>query len=433
MYKDDPMKTYMQDIREYPLINREEEIRLAARIKRGDDSANKKLTVSNLRLVVKIMHDFKGKGLPMLDLISEGNIGLMRAVEKFDPSKGAKFSSYAAWWIKQSMRRALNDTSRIIRIPVASHGKIRKIKTIKENLENLIGREPTNEEIANETDLSKKVVSRLRNSTFTMISLQTPISREDPDIHGTTVEDIIPSKGKSPDKIVADNEIINNLKIVLNYGNHNNGNRKREKEKNDLDEREKDILVQRYGLNGNKPRTLEETSKGYKITRERVRQIQGEALEKLKIIIEKESSEGYENGNGKTSRDKPQTQKGILEIFIESYLRRQGNVDLISRDCECSPSKMYSIEREARKNEETSKKLDEASDEYISQKERSINRKRRFQKEDEIVTKSYLKNGGDYLKIKEETSLSVKNIYRIEKRIRRNSDMSIRLNRIKSY
>ncbi len=126
--KTDTMKVYMQEIGQIPLVTREEEVDLAADIAKGSAAARHKLIQSNLRLVVKIAHDFKGLGLPLVDLISEGNIGLMKAVEKFDPSKGAKFSSYAAWWIKQSMRRALSNQSRTIRIPVQSAGKINKIK-----------------------------------------------------------------------------------------------------------------------------------------------------------------------------------------------------------------------------------------------------------------------------------------------------------------
>jgi len=151
----DTMKLYMERIGQYSLVTRQEEIELAAEIDKGSEEARQKLIRSNLRLVVKIAHDFKGRGLPLLDLISEGNIGLVRAVEKFDPSKGAKLSSYAAWWIKQAMRRALANQSRTIRVPVQSASKIGKIQTAQTALRDRHQREPTDAEIAEEAQESK--------------------------------------------------------------------------------------------------------------------------------------------------------------------------------------------------------------------------------------------------------------------------------------
>ena len=263
----DTMKLYMQNIGQYPLVTPQEEIVLAKKIKAGDEEARSRLIRSNLRLVVKIAHDFKGLGLPLLDLISEGNIGLMRAVDKFDPSKGAKLSSYAAWWIKQSMRRALSNQSRIIRIPTQSGQNLSKLKNARVKLVEKLGREPTDKELSEETKLPERTVTALRLAQITTISLHDPIQ------HGEDGEfrDIIPDeKSTSPDALVRDEETLRNmLKLV-----------------DTLDERERNILTLRFGLNGEEPKTLEEVSQSIGRTRERVRQIQNYALEKLRKKLE---------------------------------------------------------------------------------------------------------------------------------------------------
>ena len=265
----DTMKLYMQNIGQYSLVTPDEEVELAARIAIGEDEARAKLIRSNLRLVVKIAHDFKGLGLPLLDLISEGNIGLMRAVEKFDPSKGAKLSSYAAWWIKQSMRRALANQARTIRIPVQSASKIGKIQAARTRMLEKLGREPTDKEIAGEVNLTERTVTGLRLGKTTTISLHDPIQ------HGEDGEfrDIIPDdKTTSPDEIVQDEETLQHMLRLTDR----------------LDERERTILTLRFGLNGERPRTLEEVSQTIGRTRERVRQIQNQALEKLRAMIEED-------------------------------------------------------------------------------------------------------------------------------------------------
>ncbi len=271
--KNDTMKVYMQDIGQISLVTKQEEVELAAKI-HGDDPVAREegratLIKANLRLVVKIAHDFKGLGLPLLDLISEGNIGLMRAVEKFDPAKGAKFSSYAAWWIKQSMRRALANQSRTIRIPVQSAGKINKIKTARLKLSEKLGREPTDAEIATFLEFSERTVAGLRLADLRTFSLHDPIQQgEDGEF-----QDIIPDKGAStPDRILGDLESISRLKVLLK----------------DLDDRERMILVMRFGLNGSTPKTLEEVSQEIGRTRERVRQIQNQALAKLRGLLSDE-------------------------------------------------------------------------------------------------------------------------------------------------
>jgi len=265
----DTMKLYMQNIGQYSLVTRMEEVDLAARIANGDAEARSKLIRSNLRLVVKIAHDFKGLGLPLLDLISEGNIGLMRAVEKFDPAKGAKLSSYAAWWIKQSMRRALANQARTIRIPVQSASKISKIQAARTRLAEQLGRDPTDKEISKEVNLTERTVTGLRLGKTTTISLHDPIQ------HGEDGEfrDIIPDeKTTAPNDIVEDQETLHHMLSLTSR----------------LDDRERAILKLRFGLNSERPRTLEEVSQIIGRTRERVRQIQNQALEKLRIMIEQD-------------------------------------------------------------------------------------------------------------------------------------------------
>ena len=272
--KNDTMKVYMQDIGQISLVTKEEEVELAAMIHGDDpvahDKARAKLIQANLRLVVKIAHDFKGLGLPLLDLISEGNIGLMRAVEKFDPAKGAKFSSYAAWWIKQSMRRALANQSRTIRIPVQSAGKINKIKSARIKLTEQLDREPTDAEIAEFLEFSERTVTGLKLADLRTFSLHDPIQQgEDGEF-----QDIIPDQGAlTPDRLLGDTESISRLRHLLK----------------DLDEREIMILNMRFGMDGSRPKTLEEVSQEIGRTRERVRQIQNQALSKLRALLADES------------------------------------------------------------------------------------------------------------------------------------------------
>ena len=276
--KNDTMKVYMGEIAQIPLVNKKEEQELSEAIHSTDparyEAARTTLIKANLRLVVKIAHDFKGLGLPLLDLISEGNIGLMRAVEKFDPAKGAKFSSYAAWWIKQSMRRALANQSRTIRIPVQSAGKINKIKTVRMKLAEELGRDPSDAEIAEHLDFSERTVSGLRLADLRTISLHDPIQQGEEG----EFQDIIPDRhAMTPDQIIGDIESVFRLMDLLDK----------------LEERERKILEMRFGLRGGKTLTLEEVSQQIGRTRERVRQIQNQALAKLKQLLMDEA--GYSN------------------------------------------------------------------------------------------------------------------------------------------
>ncbi len=267
----DTMKQYMQSIGQYKLVTTAEEAVLAKRIAQGDNEARETLIRSNLRLVVKIAHDFKGLGLPLLDLISEGNIGLMRAVEKFDPTKGAKLSSYAAWWIKQSMRRALANQARTIRIPVQSASKIGKIQNAKNKLTQQLGREPTDKEIATEVNLTERTVTGLRQGKTSTISLFDPIQNG---AEGEFKDIIADEKSIAPDDIARDDETLNTMNKLVKQ----------------LPERERVILKLRFGLDGEKPKTLEEVSRSIGRTRERVRQIQNQALETLRAAIEEQKS-----------------------------------------------------------------------------------------------------------------------------------------------
>ena len=265
----DTMKLYMERIGQFRLITPEEEADLAIKIAEGDQAAREALISSNLRLVVKISHDFKGLGLPLQDLIAEGNIGLMRAVEKFDPTKGAKLSSYAAWWIKQAMRRALANQARTIRIPVQSASKMSKIQTAKTKLTQKLGREPTDQEVAKEINLTERTVAGLRQGRPLTISIFDPIQTG----ADGEFQDIIPDeKSGFPDDIVQDEEMLERMRDLTEK----------------LEEREKIILNLRFGLQGDKPKTLEEVSRAIGRTRERVRQIQNQALRKLRALLEEE-------------------------------------------------------------------------------------------------------------------------------------------------
>ncbi len=268
--KTDSMKLYMNEVGQIPLISPEQEKVLAAQIHGENralhDEACATLIKANLRLVVKIAHDFKGFGLPLCDLISEGNLGLVRAVEKFDPAKGAKFSSYAAWWIKQSMRRALANQASVIRIPVQSAGKINKIKLANMKLTEQLGRAPTDNELADNLSLSERTVAALRLSDLKTISLHAPIQQGE----DGSFEDVISDRNAMmPDRIVGDEESVQRLFSLLG----------------ELDARERQIIQLRFGLDGRRPKTLEEVSQMIHRTRERVRQLQNQALAKLRAKL----------------------------------------------------------------------------------------------------------------------------------------------------
>jgi RNA polymerase primary sigma factor len=262
------IKIYLREIGQIPLLTPDDEIRLAAKIKKGDKEARSLMIRSNLRLVVKIAHDYSNLGLPLLDLISEGNIGLMKAVERFDPKKGGKLSTYAAWWIKQSIKRALANQSKTIRLPVHLVDKISKMRRVSLQMSEELGREPTDDELAEEIGISSAKVSQLKTVAIRPASLDAPISDDDSTEFGEIVGDM---DALTPFELLRDENLRSEVGDLLTV----------------LDEREKKIIFSRFGLDGGKPKTLEEVGKKFGVTRERIRQLQNIALLKLRRALQK--------------------------------------------------------------------------------------------------------------------------------------------------
>ncbi len=265
---DSGIKIYLREIGQIPLLTIQDEIDLAARIKKGDEAARVIMIRANLRLVVKIAHDYANLGLPLLDLISEGNIGLMKAVERFDPAKGGKLSTYAAWWIKQSIKRALANQSKTIRLPVHLVDKIAKMRRVSLQMSEELGREPTDDELAEEVGISSAKVSQLKTAAIRPASLDAPIGDDDSTEFGEIVGD---SDAANPFELLRDKNMRNELDGLLAV----------------LDEREKKIIFSRFGLDGGRARTLEEVGRKFGVTRERIRQLQNIALHKLRRALDK--------------------------------------------------------------------------------------------------------------------------------------------------
>jgi len=263
------IKIYLREIGQIPLLTPKDEVRLAARIKKGDRQARAQMIKANLRLVVKIAHDYSNFGLPLLDLISEGNIGLMKAVERFDPKKGGKLSTYAAWWIKQSIKRALANQAKTIRLPVHLVDKISKMKRAGHKLSEKLGREPTDQELADVLGVSRAKVAQLRTISIRPASLDAPIGDDDATEFSEIVGD---DAALTPFELLRDKTLRQEVRDILE----------------ELEPREAEILTLRFGLDGNKPKTLEEVGKKFKVTRERVRQIQNIALTKLRRVMDKQ-------------------------------------------------------------------------------------------------------------------------------------------------
>ena len=263
------IKIYLREIGQIPLLTPKDEIRLAARIKKGDKQARAQMIKANLRLVVKIAHDYSNFGLPLLDLISEGNIGLMKAVERFDPKKGGKLSTYAAWWIKQSIKRALANQAKTIRLPVHLVDKISKMKRAGHKLSEKLGREPTDQELADLLGLTRQKVAQLRTISIRPASLDAPIGDDD----ATEFSEIVGDEAAlTPFELLRDKTLRQEVRDILE----------------ELEPREAEILTMRFGLDGGKPKTLEDVGRKFKVTRERVRQIQNIALTKLRRVMEKQ-------------------------------------------------------------------------------------------------------------------------------------------------
>ena len=260
---DEPVRMYFKEIGKVPLLTADEERDLAIRIEQGDEEAKKKLCESNLRLVVSIARRYLNRGLSFLDLIQEGNLGLIKAVEKFDYTKGYKFSTYATWWIRQAITRSIADQARTIRIPVHMVETINKLIRISRQLLQEYGREPTSEEIAKEMGISVEKVREIKKISQDPVSLETPIGEEE-DSH---LGDFIPDEDiPSPVDAAAYSMLQKQLREVLDT----------------LSEREKKVLILRFGLDDGRPRTLEEVGREFNVTRERIRQIEAKALRKLR-------------------------------------------------------------------------------------------------------------------------------------------------------
>ena len=265
---DTAIRLYLREIGQVKLLTPDEEIQLAARIKKGDKKAREHMIKANLRLVVKIARDYEGIGLPLLDLISEGNIGLMKAVERFDPAKGGNLSTYGSWWIKQSIKRALANQSKTIRLPVHLVDKISKMRRTAMKLQEELGHEPTDEELADEMGMTAARVRQMRMAAVRPASLDAPIGDDDSNNFSDVVED---ENATSPYDNLEDKTVVNMLQDMVKH----------------LDEREATILRYRFGLDGGMEKTLEEVGEKFGVTRERVRQIQNLALKKLRKMIEK--------------------------------------------------------------------------------------------------------------------------------------------------
>jgi RNA polymerase primary sigma factor len=260
---DSSMRIYLSEIGKVDLLTPEQEVELAERIQKGDEEARSLMIRANLRLVVKIAHDYANLGLPLLDLIAEGNVGLMTAVERFDPAKGAKLSTYAAWWIKQSIKRALANTGKTIRLPVHLGEKISRIRRVAMQMTEELGREPTDDELADETGIQRKKLMVLKTAGLRPSSLDAPLTEGEVTSLGEIVED---AEARTPFEILLDKDNHGEVGDLLKV----------------LDDRERKIINARFGLTGGKPKTLEELGEQFKLTRERIRQLQNIALMKMR-------------------------------------------------------------------------------------------------------------------------------------------------------
>jgi RNA polymerase primary sigma factor len=263
----DSLQLFLKDIGKVPLLTAAQEVELAKRIERGDHRAKQGMIAANLRLVVSIAKNYRNQGLPFLDLIQEGTIGLVRAAEKFDYRRGFKFSTYATWWIRQAVARALADKSRTIRMPVHVVEKLNKIGRVERKLVGELGREPTSEEIALELELDVAEVEQIRRSAQAPVSLEKPVGDDEESEFGHFLAD---ETASAPDEAADTTMRKETLRSILGA----------------LSARERRVLELRYGLDGNHPRTLDEVGRTFNVTRERVRQIENQSLKKLQALAE---------------------------------------------------------------------------------------------------------------------------------------------------
>jgi RNA polymerase primary sigma factor len=263
----DSLQLFLKDIGRVPLLTAAQEVELAKRIERGDHRAKQGMIAANLRLVVSIAKNYRNQGLPFLDLIQEGTIGLVRAAEKFDYRRGFKFSTYATWWIRQAVARALADKSRTIRMPVHVVEKLNKIGRVERKLVGELGREPTSAEIALELELDVAEVEQIRRSAQAPVSLEKPVGDDEESEFGHFLAD---ETASAPDEAADTTMRKETLRQILGA----------------LSARERRVLELRYGLDGNHPRTLDEVGRTFNVTRERVRQIENQSLKKLQALAE---------------------------------------------------------------------------------------------------------------------------------------------------
>jgi RNA polymerase primary sigma factor len=263
----DALQLFLKDIGKVPLLTAAQEVELAKRIERGDHAAKQAMVEANLRLVVSIAKRYRNQGLPFLDLIQEGTIGLVRAAEKFDYRKGFKFSTYATWWIRQAVARAIADKGRTIRMPVHVVEKLNRIMRSERKLRAERGREPTTEEIARELDMSCDEVEHIRRSAQTPVSLEKPVGDDDESEFGHFLAD---ETSPLPDELAETALQREALRTILGA----------------LSERERRVLELRYGLDGQQPRTLDEVGRAFNVTRERIRQIEHQGLKKLRALAD---------------------------------------------------------------------------------------------------------------------------------------------------
>jgi RNA polymerase primary sigma factor len=265
---DSSLKLYLREISKTPLLTIEEETALAERIKMGDEKARDHMIRANLRLVVKIAGDYSGYGLSMNDLISEGNIGLMNAVERFDPEKGGKLSTYGSWWIKQSIKRALANQSKTVRLPVHMVDKIARMRRISSLLTEALGREPTDEELAEELGLPRHKVAMLKQAALRPASLDAQVNEGETTEYGDIIGD---EAASNPLDILTDKNLHDQIDGLLSI----------------LDDRERRIIDERFGLGGLKPMLLEDVGREFGVSRERIRQLQNSALTKMRQALMK--------------------------------------------------------------------------------------------------------------------------------------------------
>ncbi len=275
---DGSLKIYLREIAEVPLLTRAEELKLAYRVRKKDPKARMHMIRANLRLVVKIAHDYANLGLPIQDLISEGNIGLMKAVERFDPRRGVKLSTYAAWWIKQSIKRALANQSKTIRLPVHVVDKLSRMRKMSAKLAEVLGREPTDDELAEEIGMPRHKIAQLKVVSLRPSSLDAPVGDDDRGAFGDIVAD---ESALDPSEVLRDKALRRDVKELLD----------------ELDERERVIIMTRFGLDGSKPMTLEMIGKKFNVTRERIRQIQNIALHKIRTLLNQQDLPSNEKEN----------------------------------------------------------------------------------------------------------------------------------------